>query len=122
MEVIMDAKTAKQKTDEILLLKYNKLIAEYTELINNRILESINKGKSYYGCKDIILYSGDKYEEIEDIVESKFEEKGYKFMKNTHAAYFRWDDEDNDFFKQNGESPSSPIILKNKKKRYCIIS
>lgn len=91
----MDAKTAKIKSDENYLKHDEKLINEYTEEINNKILQSINEGKSYYGsgyCGNV--GSGHKYEKIQQIVESKFEQKGYRFNKSNYAAYFRWDDEE----------------------------
>jgi len=89
----MDAKTAKAKANEVFLKFDDILIEEYTQLINNRILESINKGRSYYGNYSAGIIPEHKYSTISNIVEAKFEKVGYRFRKGTYANYFRWDDD-----------------------------
>jgi hypothetical protein len=92
--VIMNAKTAKFKADKNISKVNDRLIEDYTQLINDRILESIKKGKSYYGNCSIGYSSEHKFSEISDIVEAEFEKEGYRFRKCTYAGYFRWDDEE----------------------------
>ena len=94
-DVIMDAKTAKAKSDERFLEINKDLMAEYTKLINDRILESIDKGIPYYeSCNSRLHYTGHKYEKISDIVESKFRIAGYKIKKGTYGDFIRWDGKD----------------------------
>jgi hypothetical protein len=94
MNVIMDAKTAKAKANEIFLKNNEELILMYTTLINERILESVKKGQTYYGSPSSILFKANKFSEISDIVEAEFEKEGYRFRKGTYAKYFRWDDKE----------------------------
>lgn len=114
IKVIMTAKEAKRKADEKILLENKLLIDEYTKMINDRILESVNNGKYRYGAyrledpclyRDIDIkmvfprkyhlhfpsqYIGNKYLEIADIVEAEFEKNGYVFDKRGYADYFYW--------------------------------
>jgi hypothetical protein len=93
--IIMDAKTARVIANKNISLAFDRLIEEYTQLINGRILESIKQGKIYYGSYNVNHYCGyHKYEKVMNIVEAKFEEAGYRFIKCTYAEYFRWDDEE----------------------------
>ena len=98
MEVVMDAKTARTKVYEKIISENRELIEEYTNFINDSIINSINHGKTYYGKDNNDYCSGyprncSKYFIVMDVVESKFKEKGYRFH-NKISHYCRWDDED----------------------------
>ena len=92
---IMTAEIARKLALEkkLNLYKNSELIKEYTELINNRIKESVIKGKTSYGFDEfdfVTKFYGieQKYESVWNIVEDEFKKQGYIFYY--HADKFSW--------------------------------